>query len=182
MRKFEADRRRLLAWLSASLLTPSAAAPKLPQFGRSIVPLSLTLQELANASRIKLPALPPVRIGSDRLRHFTALTGNGATLVADPAKEIDPLVALALLPSMLADLIVITDASANRIAGLQNCVFLRSIPAEAEISFEAELMQGQVNADGYVVYRIGFAWRIGDESPPGLVGEVMGMAGNPGRY
>lgn len=179
MRKFEGGRRGCLTWLGALAAATTAGTPRAQvNVGRTAMPLRLTLKELASASRIKLPSPAPVRIGPERLQHFAALAAAGTATATDPIREIDPLVALALLPSLLAELLVVTDASANHIAVLQNCVFVQTIPADAAINIEAELMQGQVNADGHVAYRIGFAWRINNGSPPAIVGELLGMAGN----
>jgi hypothetical protein len=69
------------------------------------------------------------------------------------------MVALALLPSVVPRHLAIVDATAHRIAGLQNCVFVESIPVDAEIVFQARLMEGHVNADWFVVYTLEFVHR-----------------------
>jgi hypothetical protein len=143
------------------------------------MPLALTLSQIAAGAPIDLPEPPPVRFGPDRLRQFAALASAGPA--ADPADEVDPLLALALLPALIADWFGISDAGAHRIAGLETCVFVRSIPSDAEVCVEGRLFDGRTNGDGHVVYRLGFVWRVAGDPQPAIVGELTGIAGNPGE-
>ena len=140
------------------------------------MPLSLTLAEIAAGAPIGLPTSAPMSFGPDRRAALAALAGAGPA--ADPAEEADPLLAVALLPGLIAGWFSISDASAHRIAGLESCVFVRSIPADAEVTVEARIFDGGVNADGHVTYRLGFAWRILGEPQVAIIGELTGIAAN----
>jgi hypothetical protein len=141
------------------------------------MPLSLTLSQIAAGAAIDLPTSPPLSFGPDRRGALAALTGAGPA--ADPADEVDPLLALALLPGLMAGWFSISDARVHRIAGLETCVFIRSIPADSEVTVEARIFDGGVNADGHVAYRLGFAWRIVGEPQLAIIGELTGIAANP---
>ena len=147
------------------------------------MPVNRTMQQLVTKEPADLGSTPWFRYAAERLRLFAQFSatefGRGAT--ANLAEEVDPFAVLALLPSMLDGIFVITDASAHRLIAVEKCNFLSSIPVNAEIGMTARLIAGQFNADGHLVYQVGFLVNVKGESRPSIIGELVGMAGNPAK-
>lgn len=121
----------------------------------------------------------PLEPGRAQLLEQLSEATSGPAPIARANEEIDPFIVLAMLPALLASVFQFRDASAHRLVAVEQCNFLSSIPVNAEIRMTARILQGQFNADGYLVYRLGFLMNTKAVSRPFIVGELAGMAGSP---
>jgi hypothetical protein len=145
------------------------------------MPVNLPMNDFVTSEPKDLGSSDWVLLGPERARILEQLseTGSGPAPIAGVNGEIDPFIALAALPALLAAVFQFRDASAHRLVAVEQCNFLSSIPVNSEIRMTARILQGQFNADGYLVYRIGFLVNIKGASRPVIAGELAGMAGNP---
>lgn len=146
------------------------------------MPATVRMADLVTSEPQKLGDSDWIVYGPRRLRHFIDLvrTDWGFGPVADPAEEVDPFAALALIPPLLSNILTITDAAEHRITGIQKCDFISSIPLGAEVRLTAFLISGKINPEGHLVYQIEFSWWVKNNDRPLIIGELAGIAGNPG--
>ena len=145
------------------------------------MPVSRTMQQLVTTQPVELGSTPWFRYAPERVRLFVqfSVTDFGPGPAADPGEEVDPFAVMALLPSLLSGIFVISDAAEHRVLTVENCNFLSSIPLNAEIRLTARLIEGQFNAEGHLVYKVGFVVNVKSQPSPAIIGELTGVAGNP---
>jgi hypothetical protein len=156
--------------------------PTLKRNGETM-PLTLAMNDFVTSEPKDLGTSDWIVLGPERARLLQQLS----EIAPAPApiagnQEIDPFIVLAMLPALLATVFQFRDASAHRLVALEQCNFLSSIPVNAEIRMTARILDGQFNADGYLVYRLGFLVNTKTASRPVMVGEMAGMAGNPAEH
>ena len=146
------------------------------------MPLTLAMSEFVTATPKDLGTSDWIPLTPERARLLEALSrlpAAGPAPIAEAHEEVDPLAVLAMLPAMLASIFQFGDASAHRLVALEQCNFLSSVAPNTEIAMTARILEGQYNAEGHLVYRLGFFANAKGESRPFLIGELAAMAGNP---
>jgi len=155
--------------------------------------VEITVAELAQSDGIDLGASPWRRVEQSRVDTFADATDDHQWIHVDPEKAAagpfgvtiaHGYLTLALVPSLLKDLLVVTDYARGTNYGLDKVRFTAPVPVGSEIRLVASIPGATLRDDGGVQYRVALTVEINGQDRPAMVAEsiyVIYPAGCPAR-
>ncbi len=144
----------------------------------------LTLKELAESPERDLGTSPWVKIEQRQIDLFAEATGDHQWIHVDPeAAKAGPFggtiahgyLSLALLPTLLGDVIHVPDAQMGVNYGIDRVRFTSPVPSGSEVRAHARLISSEPKGDG-ILYKVGVQIEIRGQEKPAMVGEVLYLA------
>lgn len=144
--------------------------------------LEITVAELAEAGDLDLGSSPWRRIEQSRVDTFADATDDHQWIHVDPEKAAEGpfggtiahgYLTLALVPSLLKELMTITDHGRGTNYGLEKVRFTAPVPVGAEIRLSAKVPESSRRDDGGVQYRVALTIEIKGQERPAMVGESI---------
>lgn len=144
--------------------------------------LEITVAELAEAKDLDLGSSPWRKLGQDRINTFADATDDHQWIHVDPERAVDGpfggtiahgYLTLSLVPSMLKELMTITDHGRGTNYGLEKVRFTAPVPVDAEVRLTASIPEGTRRDDGGVQYRVALKIEINGQERPAMVGESV---------
>ncbi|KQY50992.1 MULTISPECIES: MaoC family dehydratase [unclassified Nocardioides] len=144
--------------------------------------LEITVAELAEAKDLDLGSSPWRRLEQTRIDTFADATDDHQWIHVDPERAADGpfggtiahgYLTLSLVPSMLKQLMTITDHGRGTNYGLEKVRFTAPVPVDAEIRLSASIPEGTRRPDGGVQYRVALTIEINGQERPAMVGESV---------
>jgi acyl dehydratase len=145
------------------------------------VPTELTREELEQTGERDLGAGEWWKIEQRAIEQFADATGDHQWIHVDPeAAAKGPFgttvahgyLSLALLPALLHQLLVVTDARMGINYGIDKVRFTAPVPSGSEVRLHAKLLSAERRGEG-IRYRVGVEVEIRGSEKPALVGEVV---------
>jgi acyl dehydratase len=145
------------------------------------VTTELTIEDLAGSGERDLGASEWWRIEQRAIEQFADATGDHQWIHVDPeAAAKGPFgttvahgyLSLALLPALLHQLLVVTDARMGINYGIDKVRFTAPVPSGSEVRLKGRLLGAERRGEG-VRYRVGVEVEIRGGDKPALVGEVV---------
>jgi len=142
---------------------------------------TLTLEELEGARDVDLGASDWVTIDQRKIDLFADATGDQQWIHVDPeAAAQGPFgttvahgyLSLALIPRLLSEVLVVTDARMGVNYGIEKIRFTAPVPSGSEVRLKARVASSQRRGEG-VLYNLGVEIEIRGAEKPALVGEVV---------
>lgn len=142
----------------------------------------VAVAELAVAEDLSLGSSAWQRVEQDRIDAFAAATDDHQWIHVDSQRAATGpfgatiahgYLTLALVPSMLKQLMVITDQGRGTNYGLEKVRFTAPVPVDSEIRLSATVISGERRADGGVQYRVAIRVEVRDQERPAMVGESI---------
>jgi len=144
--------------------------------------LQITVAELAEARDLDLGSSPWQRVEQARIDTFADATDDHQWIHVDPERAADGpfgrtiahgYLTLSLVPSMLKQLMVITDHGRGTNYGLEKVRFTAPVLVDAEIRLSASVPEGVRRDDGGVQYRVALRVEVRGQERPAMVGESI---------
>lgn len=144
--------------------------------------LEITVAELAEATNVDLGSSPWRPVAQERIDTFADATDDHQWIHVDPERAADGpfggtiahgYLTLALVPSMLKELMTITDHGRGTNYGLEKVRFTSPVPVDAEIRLSASVPEGTRREDGGVQYKVALRIEIKGQERPAMVGESV---------
>ena len=145
------------------------------------MPTELTREELEQTGERDLGAGEWWKIEQRAIEQFADATGDHQWIHVDPeAAAKGPFgttvahgyLSLALLPALLHQLLVVTDARMGINYGIDKVRFTAPVPSGSEVRLHAKLLSAERRGEG-IRYRVGVEVEIRGSEKPALVGEVV---------
>jgi len=142
----------------------------------------ITVAELAEADNLDLGATPWRRVEQKQVDTFADATDDHQWIHVDPERAADgpfggPIahgyLTLSLVPSLLRDLMRITDHARGTNYGLEKVRFTSPVPVGSEIRMRATVLGGRRREDGGVQYRLALTIDINGQDRPAMVAESI---------
>jgi acyl dehydratase/putative sterol carrier protein len=144
----------------------------------------LTLAELASSGEIDLGTSDWVRVEQRHIDLFADATGDHQWIHVDrEAAAAGPFggtiahgyLSLSLLPTLLGELIRVSDAHMGVNYGTDRVRFTSPVPSGSEVRAHARLLSAEPRGEG-ILYKVGVEIEIRDQEKPAMVGEVLYLA------
>jgi acyl dehydratase len=145
---------------------------------------ALTIAELEQAGERELGTSSWVPIEQRRIDLFAEATDDHQWIHVDPeAAKLGPFgqtvahgyLTLSLLPSLLSEVMTITDSRMGVNYGVEHVRFTSPVPSGSRVRLHAKLVGTERRPAG-VLFRVGFQIEIENQEKPAVVGEVLYMA------
>ncbi len=142
----------------------------------------ITVAELAEVDDLDLGATPWRAVRQDRVDTFADATDDHQWIHVDPERAAEGpfggtiahgYLTLSLVPSLLKQLMTITDHGRGTNYGLEKVRFTAPVPVGAEIRLAARIPGARRRDDGGVQYRVALTIEIKGRERPALVGETI---------
>jgi len=146
------------------------------------MPLEITVAELAEAKDLDLGCSPWRRIDQQRIDTFADATDDHQWIHVDPERAAQGpfgrtiahgYLTLSLVPSMLKELMVITDHGRGTNYGLEKVRFTAPVPVDSEVRLGARISGATRRDDGGVQYRVELRVEVRGQERPAMVGESI---------
>ena len=144
----------------------------------------LTLGELAGSGERDLGVSPWVTIEQRQIDLFADATGDHQWIHVDPeAAKAGPFggtiahgyLSLSLLPTLLGDVLRVTDTQMGVNYGIDRVRFTSPVPSGSEVRAHARLVSAEPKGDG-ILYKVDVRLEIKGQEKPAMVGEVLFLA------
>ena len=144
--------------------------------------LEITVAELADAKDLDLGATPWRPVEQQRVDTFADATDDHQWIHVDPERAASGpfgttiahgYLTLSLVPSLLKDLMTITDHGRGTNYGLEKVRFTSPVPVGSEIRMVASIAESTRRDDGGVQYRVALKVEIKGQERPAMVGESI---------
>ncbi len=141
----------------------------------------LTLEELESAAEQDLGATDWVKIDQHKIDLFAEATGDNQWIHVDPeAAAQGPFgttvahgyLSLALIPGLLSELLVVSDAQMGVNYGIEKIRFTAPVPSGSEVRLKGRITSSERRGNG-VLYHLAVEIEIRGGEKPALVGEVV---------
>jgi acyl dehydratase len=145
---------------------------------------TLSIAELEQAAGLDLGAGPWHAIDQARVNVFADATDDHQWIHVDPAAAAagpfrgtvaHGYLTIALLPSLLAELLTVGDSTVLVNYGIDRIRFPAPVPVGSRIRLKAAIRSAERRGDG-VVYAVGVTVEVEGQEKPALAGEVLYMA------
>jgi acyl dehydratase len=145
---------------------------------------ALTIAELEQAGERELGTSSWVPVEQRRIDLFAEATDDHQWIHVDSeAAKLGPFgqtvahgyLTLSLLPSLLSEVMTITDSRMGVNYGVEHVRFTSPVPSGSRVRLHAKLVGTERRAAG-VLFRVGFQIEIENQEKPAVVGEVLYMA------
>jgi acyl dehydratase len=147
-----------------------------------MAPRDITVAELVDAQDLDLGASPWRRVEQSRVDTFAEATDDHQWIHVDVERAATGpfggtiahgYLTLSLVPSMLKELLTVTDHARGTNYGLERVRFTSPVPVGAEIRLTASVPGAVRRADGGVQYRVALAVEVKGQERPAMVGESI---------
>lgn len=144
--------------------------------------LEITVAELAESTDLDLGASPWRRVEQSRIDTFADATDDHQWIHVDPERAAEGpfgrtiahgYLTLSLVPSMLKELMTITDHGRGTNYGLEKVRFTAPVPVDAEVRLSATIPEATRRDDGGVQYRVALKVEVKGQERPAMVGESI---------
>jgi acyl dehydratase len=144
--------------------------------------LEITVAELADAQDLDLGATPWSLVEQRRVDTFADATDDHQWIHVDPERAASGpfgstiahgYLTLSLVPSLLKELMTITDHARGTNYGLERVRFTSPVPVGSEIRLVASVPGASRRDDGGVQYRVAIRVEINGQERPAMVGESI---------
>jgi acyl dehydratase len=144
--------------------------------------LEITVAELADAQDLDLGATPWSLVEQRRVDTFADATDDHQWIHVDPVRAASGpfgstiahgYLTLSLVPSLLKELMTITDHARGTNYGLERVRFTSPVPVGSEIRLVASVPGASRRDDGGVQYRVAIRVEINGQERPAMVGESI---------
>jgi acyl dehydratase len=141
----------------------------------------LTLAELEAAAEQDLGASDWHRVDQQQIDAFAEATGDRQWIHVDPERaKAGPFggtvahgyLTLSLLPSLLSQVLRITDMRTRINYGIDRLRFTAPVPSGSDVRVKARLLSSEPRGEG-VLYKLGVEVEVRDQPRPALVGQVL---------
>jgi acyl dehydratase len=141
----------------------------------------LTLAELEGSQERDLGWSDWYRVEQEQIDGFANATGDHQWIHVDPARAADGpfkrtvahgYLTLALLPSLLSQVLRITDMTTRINYGTDRVRFTAPVPSGSEVRVKAKLVNSEARGGG-LLYKLAVELEVKGEAKPSLVGEVL---------
>jgi len=148
----------------------------------TVVPLEITVAELAEAKDLDLGASPWQVMKQERVDTFADATDDHQWVHVDQERAAHGpfggtiahgYLTLSLVPSMLKHLMVITDHGRGTNYGLERVRFTSPVKVGSEIRLAASIPGATRRDDGGVQYRVALRVEVNGQERPAMVGESI---------
>ncbi len=146
------------------------------------------LAELSGLNSVELGTSEWRLIEQSRINEFASATDDHQWIHVDPAQSADGpfgrtiahgYLTLSLVPSMLSELLCITDQERGTNYGLERIRFTSPVPVDSRIRLSATLVDVQRRDDGGVRYSVDLKVEVDGHVRPALVGVSIYLAYGP---
>jgi acyl dehydratase len=146
------------------------------------MPLEITVAELAETDGLDLGSSPWQTMAQERVDTFADATDDHQWIHVDPERAAEGpfggtiahgYLTLSLVPSLLKELMTITDHGRGTNYGLEKVRFTAPVPVGAEIRLSASVPEATRRDDGGVQYRVALRIEIKGQERPAMVGESI---------
>jgi acyl dehydratase len=144
----------------------------------------LTIAELEQAGELDLGAGSWIQVDQRRIDLFAEATGDHQWIHVDPERAASGpfgttvahgYLSLSLIPSLLPELLRITDARLGLNYGTERIRFTSPLPVGSEVRLRAKVASTERRGAG-VVFRLAVEIEVRAQEKPALVGEVVYLA------
>lgn len=144
--------------------------------------LTITVAELAERGEIDLGAGPWRRIDQDRVDTFADATDDHQWIHVDPERSKDGpfgttiahgYLTLSLLPSMLGEMLDLSDKTRGTNYGLEKVRFTSPVPVGSEIRMVAAIKNATRRDDGGVQFNLAVKIEIKGQERPAMIAESI---------
>ena len=146
------------------------------------MPLEITVAELSETDGLDLGSSPWQTMAQERVDTFADATDDHQWIHVDPERAAEGpfggtiahgYLTLSLVPSLLKELMTITDHGRGTNYGLEKVRFTAPVPVGAEIRLSASVPEATRRDDGGVHYRVALRIEIKGQERPAMVGESI---------
>ena len=140
------------------------------------------LADAASAGELDLGSSPWLLVEQERVNLFADATDDHQWIHVDPARAAEGpfgvtiahgYLTLSLVPTMLKDLLVVSDYVRGINYGLEKVRFTAPVPVGSEVRLTARITSSKRRDDGGVEYRVGLTVEINGQDRPAMVGESI---------
>jgi acyl dehydratase len=144
----------------------------------------LTIAELEQAGKLDLGAGSWIEVDQRRIDLFADATGDHQWIHVDPERASNGpfgttvahgYLSLSLIPSLLPELLSVTDARLGLNYGTERIRFTSPVPVGSEVRLRAKVASTE-RRDAGIVFRLAVEIEVRDQEKPALVGEVVYLA------